>query len=115
MTDHSALRSQFLLDPAITYLNFGSFGACPKPVFEDYQNWQLQLEREPVQFIAFNNVANLKRSREALATYINCDADDLVYVTNPSYAINIIAKSMQLRAGDEILSTNIEYGALDRT
>lgn len=115
ITGHAKLKEQFLLDPAITYLNFGSFGACPRPVFEDYQDWQLQLEREPVQFIAFNNIAHLKNAREALAAYINCNADDLVYVTNPSYAINIVAKSLQLNAGDEILSTNIEYGALDRT
>ena len=115
MTDHSNLKSQFLLDPDITYLNFGSFGACPKPVFGDYQKWQLLLEREPVQYIAFNSTANFKASREALAAYVHCDADDLVYVTNPSYAINIVAKSLKLEEGDEILSTNIEYGALDRT
>jgi isopenicillin-N epimerase len=115
MTDHAALKSQFLLDPEITFLNFGSFGGCPKPVFEDYQNWQLLLEREPVQFIAFNGASYLKQSREALAAYVNCNADDLVYVVNPSYAINIVAKSLKLEAGDEILSTNIEYGALDRT
>jgi isopenicillin-N epimerase len=115
MKDRSAIRSQFLLDPDITYLNFGSFGACPRPVFEDYQNWQLLLEREPVQFIAMNSAKNLETARKALAAYINCDADDLVYVTNPSYAINIVAKSIDLKPGDEILSTNIEYGALDRT
>ncbi len=109
------LKSQFLLNPEITFLNFGSFGACPKPVFEDYQKWQLELEKEPVQFIAFNGPQNLKRSREALANYIGCDADDLVYVTNPSYAVNIIAKNFKLNGDDEILSTNLEYGALDRT
>ncbi len=109
------LKSQFLLTPGITYLNFGSFGACPKPVFEDYQKWQLKLEQEPVQYIAVNGPANLKTSREALAHYINCNADDLVYVTNPSYAINIVAKSLKLNARDEILTTNLEYGALDRT
>ena len=58
---------------------------------------------------------NLKKSREALAKYVGCDADDLVYVTNPSYAVNIVAKNFKLNEGDEILSTNIEYGALDRT
>lgn len=109
------LKSQFLLNPKITYLNFGSFGACPKPIFADYQKWQLLLESEPAQFIAFDGVKYLKASREALAAYVNCDADDLVYVTNPTYAINIIAKSLKLNEGDEVLSTNIEYGALDRT
>jgi isopenicillin-N epimerase len=115
MTDISNLAAQFLLDPGITFLNFGSFGACPQPIFAHYQNLQLIMEREPVQFIAVNSTANLKAARESLAAYINCDADDLVYVTNPSYALNIIAKSLQLNEGDEILSTNIEYGALDRT
>ena len=113
--DHQKLKSQFLLNPGITYLNFGSFGACPKPVFADYQKWQLLLESEPVQFIAFDGAGYLKTARQALAAYVNCDADDLVYVTNPTYAINIIAKSLQLNEGDEILATNLEYGALDRT
>ena len=109
------IADQFLLNPDITFLNFGSFGACPKPVFDNYQHWQLQLEREPVQFIAANGPKYLQQSREALAAYINCDANDVVYVTNPSYAINIVAKSLQLQPGDEILGTNLEYGALDRT
>ncbi len=112
---HNHLQSQFLLNPTITYLNFGSFGACPKPIFEDYQKWQLEIEKEPVQFMTVNGPGYLKASREALAKYIHCNADDVVYVTNPSYGINIIAKSLQLSAGDEILSTNLEYGALDRT
>ena len=112
---HNHFTSKFLVNPDITYLNFGSFGACSRPAFEDYQKWQLELETEPVQFMIVNGPAYLKRSREALAQYVQCDADDLVYVTNPSYGINIIAKSLRLKPGDEILSTNLEYGALDRT
>lgn len=112
---NNSLKSQFLIDTNITFLNFGSFGACPKPVFEEYQRLQLELEKESVQFIAFEGPKNLRRSREALGAYVNCNADDLVYVTNPTYAINIIAKSLKLAPGDEILSTNIEYGAMDRT
>lgn len=115
MIDYTKLKSLFLLNPEITYLNFGSFGACPKPTFDDYQNWQRLLESEPVQFIAFNGAGYIQTSRQALASYINCNADDIVYVTNPTYAINIIAKSLKLNEGDEILSTNLEYGALDRT
>jgi isopenicillin-N epimerase len=109
------LASQFLLNPNITFLNFGSFGACPKPIFYDLQKWQLELETEPVQFIAFNGFEYLKKSREALGKHINCHADDVVYTPSPSYAINIIAKSFKLNPEDEILTTNLEYGALDRT
>ena len=109
-------QDQFLLNPAITFLNFGSFGATPKPIFENYQHWQRVLEVEPVQFIAFDGFNYLAESRAALAKYIGCaDQDDLVYVTNPSFAINLIAKNFPLKAGDEILTTDIEYGACDRT
>ncbi len=110
-----SLRNQFLLDPEITYLNFGSYGACPKPIFEDYQNWQRELEREPIQFISVNGSRNLEISREALGAFINCDPANLVYVPNPTFAINIIAKNLDLKEGDEILSTDLEYGAMDRT
>lgn len=107
--------SPFLLDPHITYLNFGAFGACPRPIFEDYQRWQRELELEPAQFINVTGPRYLEQSRQALAAYIHCDASDIVYTTNPSYGMNIIAKSFPLGPGDEILSTNLEYGACDRT
>jgi len=110
------LRSQFLLNPAITFLNFGSFGATPKPIFDAYQQWQRLLEAEPVQFIAFNGFNYLADSRAALANFIGCpDKDDLILVTNPSFAVNLIAKNFPLQEGDEILATDIEYGACDRT
>lgn len=109
------LKQHFLLREDITFLNFGSFGACPKPVFQTYQNFQLELEQEPVQFITVSGLKYLAASREALADYIHCDKDDLVYVTNPSYAVNAVAKSFNLQPGDEILTTDIEYGACDKT
>jgi isopenicillin-N epimerase len=109
------LKQYFLLRDDVTYLNFGSYGACPKPVFEVYQNFQLELEQEPVQFIAVNGLKYLEAARETLGNYIGCSKDDVVYVTNPSYAVNTIAKSFDLKPGDEILTTDLEYGACDRT
>lgn len=105
----------FLLNKDITFLNFGSFGACVKPVFERYQQYQAELEEEPVQFITVKGPKYLEQSREALGSYLNCHRNDVVYVTNPSYAVNIIAKSFALQPGDEILTSNIEYGACDKT
>ncbi|RZJ33680.1 MAG: aminotransferase class V-fold PLP-dependent enzyme [Flavobacterium sp.] len=109
------MKHFFLLDPQITYLNHGSFGACAKPIFEDYQRWQLELEREPVQFITSNSLRYLQKSKEALAKYINCDADDFYFTPNPTHAINTIMRSIGLEKDDEILATNQEYGAMDRT
>ncbi len=109
------MKNLFLLDKEITFLNFGSFGACPKEIFDDYINWQYLLEKEPVQYITVDGYAYLKKSREALATSINCDAEDLVFVPNPTHAFNILAKNLELNPGDEILTTNLEYGAMDKT
>lgn len=109
------LHDQFLLRKDITYLNFGAFGACAKPIFKEYQKFQLELEEEPTLFIQVNGPQYLKASRTALAQYLTCGADDVVYVTNPTYAVNIIAKSLDLKIDDEVLTTNLEYGASDRT
>lgn len=109
------LRSEFLLRKDITFLNSGSFGACPKPIFERYQQYQLELEQGPVQFIIKSGMEYLKHSREALAAFLNCSANDIVYMVNPSHAVNLIAKSFPLQKGDEVLTTDLEYGACDRT
>jgi isopenicillin-N epimerase len=114
MENHAKLKKLFLLRPDITFLNFGSFGACPKPIFEDYQRWQLELESDPVQFITVKGLSYLSKSRDALGEYLNCSPEDLVFMVNPTYAVNTVAKSLDLKPGDEILSTNIEYGASDR-
>jgi isopenicillin-N epimerase len=113
----NTLHDQFLFRPDITYLNFGSFGATPRPVFEAYQRWQLELEREPVQHIAVRAPQLLREAREALGNYVGAHADDLVFTPNPSQAVNIVVRNLEavLQPGDEILSTDLEYGAMDRT
>lgn len=109
------MKNQFLLDPTVTYLNHGSFGACPKLVFDDYQRWQRELEAEPVQFITKNSWNYLKTSKQALADFVNCAPSDLVFTPNPTFAVNIIMRSLDLQPGDEILATDHEYGAMDKT
>ena len=112
----NTLRDKFLINPDIHFLNFGSFGACPKEIFDNYQEWQRLLEFESVQFINVNGASYLADSRAALANYLNIeDKDDLVYITNPTLGVNLIAKNLNLVPGDEILTTDIEYGACDRT
>lgn len=109
------MKSQFLLDSEITFLNHGSFGACPKPIFEEYQRLQLELENEPVYFIQKKQAEYLKIAKERLAEYIGCNASDFFFTPNPTFAVNTIMRSLDLKEGDEILSTNHEYGAMDRT
>ena len=111
------LAPQFLLDPAVTFLNHGSYGACPAPVFAEYQRWQLQLERQPVAFLdpARGLTSWLRAGRQALADELGAAPDDLVGVTNATEGLNIVAQSLDLREGDEILTTDHEYAALEKT
>lgn len=109
------MRDLFLIDPDIHYLNVGSFGACPKPVFEVYQSFQREFEYNPVQFMTQKGPKYIQASREALAKFIHADAEDLVYVPNPTTAVNLVAKNFTLHAGDEVISTSLEYGACTNT
>src|SRR5436305_9729696 len=84
----AALKELFLLDPDVTYLNHGSFGACPRPVFEVYQRRQRELERQPVDFIMRKLPGLLAEARAALGEYLGADADDLTFVTNAGTGIN---------------------------
>lgn len=104
-------RSQFLLDPRVVFLNHGSFGACPKPVFETYQRWQLELERQPVEFLGRRVERLLDEARGKLASFLNCPVSDLVFVPNATSGVNVVARSLALQPGDEILTSDHEYGA----
>ncbi|MGE5643022.1 MAG: aminotransferase class V-fold PLP-dependent enzyme [Byssovorax cruenta] len=111
----SSLKEHFLLDSNIIFLNHGSFGATPKPVFDAYQNWQRRLERQPVLFLGREYNELLRKARVALGEYLHADPDDLVYIPNATHGVNIIAHSLNLQPGDEVLTTDHEYGACDYT
>lgn len=111
----ASLKDEFLLDPDITFLNHGSFGATPRVVFDAYQRWQRELERQPVEFLGRHLNDLMRAARAALAEYVHANADDVVYVPNATTALNIVARSVPLQPGDEIMTTDHEYGALDRT
>jgi isopenicillin-N epimerase len=109
------LRREFLLDPGVIFLNHGSFGATPKKVFQKYQRWQRELERQPVEFLGRRVNGLMREARESLAEYFHTTADNLVYTPNVTVSVNIVARSLSLGIGDEVLATDHEYGACDRT
>jgi len=111
----SNLKAHFMLDPDVIFLNHGSFGSTPKPVFDVYQNWQRELERQPVEFLDRRFAERMVESRTVLAGYLGTRQDNLVYVTNTTMGVNIVARSLNLISRDEILTTDHEYGACDRT
>jgi isopenicillin-N epimerase len=109
-----SLKDLFLLDPDVIFLNHGSFGATPRPVFEIYQSWQRRLEHQPVSFIDKELPGHLEEARQVLGDYLNAGARDCVYVPNTTFGVNVVARSLNLGPGDEVLTTNHEYGACSR-
>lgn len=109
------LRRYFQLDPSIVYLNHASYGATPKLVFREYQRWQRELERQPVEFLARRHNELMRASRAALAKVLHTEAENVVYTQNVTIAVNIVARSLELGSGDEVLASDHEYGACDRT
>ena len=101
----------WLLDPQITFLNHGSFGACPRPVLEEQDRLRLRLEREPVAFFNHDYRPLLDAARAALASFAGADSAGLVFVTNATAGVNAVLQSHPLAPGDEILVTNHGYGA----
>ena len=119
------MREGFLLDPAIAYLNHGSYGACPWPVFEEYQSFQRELEHGPTDFFTRRvarsfwgggeQAGRLVEARAALATFVGARTEDLVFVPNPTSGLNAVIRSLSLGPEDEVLTTAHEYGAIVRT
>lgn len=109
------LARHFLLRDDVTFLNHGSFGACPRPVFETYQGWQLELEREPVEFLGRRLHDLLRVPRVALAAELGCGSEDIVGVLNATTGLNIVIQSLDLKPGDQILTTDHEYSALEKS
>ena len=95
-----------MLDPEVVYLDHGCYGACPRVVFERYQAWQAELERRPVEFLGRRLEGLLAEARAAFADYVGAVADDLVFVENTTAGVNVAARSLDLRPGDEVLSTD---------
>lgn len=108
-----SLRECFLLDPDVVFLNHGSFGATPKPVFDACHMWRLRLESQPVQFLGTDIGGYLTTAREALGRYLNAAANELVYVPNATFGVNVVARSLHLGPDDEVLATDHEYGACE--
>jgi isopenicillin-N epimerase len=105
------LRDHWLLDPSVTFLNHGSFGACPKPVLETQNAWRERLERAPVRFMLDELEGALDRVRGDLARRFNADPEGFAFVPNATTGVATVFENLKLEPGDEVLATNHAYGA----
>lgn len=101
----------WLLDPEIIFLSHGAFGACPRPVLEVQKEWRARVERGPVNFLVREMEAPMDAARAALAQFVGCEAEDLVFVPNATTGVNTVLRSLRFEPGDELLTTNHEYNA----
>lgn len=109
------MSADYLLDPSLAFLNHGSYGACPKAVLDVYQDWQRELERNPVELIARRLEGLLDEVRAELAEFVGAEVETLALAQNATSALNAVIRSLPFEPGDEILTTRHEYGALVRT
>ena len=107
-SEHAA---HWVLDPTITFLNHGSFGACPRPVLEAQRRWRDRLEAQPVQFFARDLPGLLATAREELGAFVGAAPDDLAFVANATGAVNAVVRSLRFAPGDELLTNDHEYNA----
>jgi len=112
-----SLRPLWNLEPEGTFLNHGSFGACPKEVLAAQSDWRMRMERQPDQFFRravspLNPDNELRHAAASLASFIGTAGDKIAFVVNPTEGVNTVLKATDLEAGDEILVLDCVYNAV---
>lgn len=106
------LRSEWLLEPKVAFLNHGSYGAVPRCVFVEQTRWRLRIEAEPVELLGRRSAALLAEARKPIGDWLGMNADDFGFVTNATEGVNAVLQSIPLRAEDELLTTSHVYHAV---
>lgn len=110
--DWEQVRAQWTLDPAVSFLNHGSFGATPRPVLEAQRVLRDEMESQPVRFLDRHLPARIADVRDEVAAFLDADAAGLVFVRNTTTGVGAVLGSLRLAAGDEIVITDQAYGAV---
>ena len=103
--------TDWALDPTLTYLNHGSFGACPKALLAVQKGWRDKMEANPTRFLGRELEDLLDWSRSEVAAFVGADADDLALVQNATAGINTVLRSLRFERGDEVMTTDHAYNA----
>ena len=107
-----AARAEWPLDPDVAYLNHGGYGVAPNAVLAAQAAWRRRIEANPMQFMTRELPAAWRAAAEALAAHLGARGDDVVFVANATAGCNAVLRSLDFRPGDEILLTNLAYGAV---
>ncbi|RZO60853.1 MAG: aminotransferase class V-fold PLP-dependent enzyme [Sandaracinaceae bacterium] len=105
------MRQHWTLDPAITFLNHGSFGACPREVLDHQSELRARMEREPVHFFVHQLEPLWNAAREQAAAFVGARPEDLAFVRNATAGVNAVLRSLRFAPGDQLLCTDHGYNA----
>jgi len=108
----AALREEWPLDPAVIYLNHGGYGVTPHAVLAEQAEWRARIERNPSGFMTREYATALRRAAAELAAFVGARPEDLAFVENATAGCNAVLRSLDFRPGDEILTTDLAYGAV---
>ena len=100
--------------PDTTYLNHGSFGPPSRPVIEACRHWQDELAQQPMDVFVRRQESALLAARERLASWLGTRADNMALIDNATWAMNVVAESVVLEAGENVVLSDHEYGAVER-
>ncbi len=122
MTFGRAMLEHWMLDPETIYLNHGTVGATPRRVLRKQQSLRDEMERQPSRFMLrelhgehpmpWRSSTRLREASDHVAAFVGAQPDDLVLVPNVTTALNAVLWSMPLAPGDEIVMTDLAYGAI---
>lgn len=118
---HAAL-AHWPLDPGLLYLNHGTVGVTPRRVIEAQRRICDEIEREPARFQlrelatgqpgAPPGPPRLRRAAAVVAEFVGAREADLAFVDNATTGANAVLRSFPFAAGDEVLVTQLGYGAV---
>lgn len=110
----ASIRDAWSIRPGTIYLNHGSWGPPPSVVKEARANWLARLDEQPMDLFLREYEESWFKARASLAAFVGADSDGLILVPNATAGMNLVADSVKLSDGDEILLNNHEYGAVMR-
>ena len=115
------LRSEWMIDPTVTYLNHGTVGAPPRTILAAQRALQDQIESQPAAFLlreladegatGKTNV-RMRTAMSPVASYLGVHEPDTAFVDNTTTGANAVLRSFPFQSGDEIMVTNLGYGGI---
>jgi isopenicillin-N epimerase len=109
------LRSQWMLQEGLAFLNHGSFGALPRAVFEVQHGWRTRIEADPIEMMGRRGEQMIEDAKKAVGAQFGMKREDFGFVTNATEGANAVLRSLSLKPGDELLTTNHVYHAVRQT